>query len=179
MPKTLTGSPGPTQHQCVCSSWRPSDFGPEACKYLFFGSGCAASGSGNEICWLRLLRRLHNLNVQFPQLLRTHPADTAQEWIDYPGFNLTQHLHRVAIARPGGRGPTYSGNSRAAHHRICGSLVDHTAFNTSGRTTRSEVKFVSTVSVAATQRKADDLAREYRELDTRIQEADWLTTLLD
>ena len=48
-----------------------------------------------------------------------------------------------------------------------------------GRTTRSEVKFVSTVSVAATQRKADDLAKEYRELDTRIQEADWLTTLLD
>jgi hypothetical protein len=48
-----------------------------------------------------------------------------------------------------------------------------------GRLTRSEVKFISTVSVAAIQRKADDLAREYRELDTRIQEADWLTILLD
>ena len=48
-----------------------------------------------------------------------------------------------------------------------------------GRTTRSEIKFISTVSVAATQRKADDLAREYRELDTRIQEADWLTVLQD
>jgi len=48
-----------------------------------------------------------------------------------------------------------------------------------GRTTRSEIKFISTVSVAATQRKADDLAREYRELDTRIQEADWLTLLQD
>ena len=47
------------------------------------------------------------------------------------------------------------------------------------RQTRSEVKFVSTVSVAAIQRKADDLAKEYRELDTRIQEADWLTTLAD
>jgi diacylglycerol O-acyltransferase len=35
------------------------------------------------------------------QLLRTHPADTAQQWIDYPEFNLTQHLHRVAIPRPG------------------------------------------------------------------------------
>jgi hypothetical protein len=39
--------------------------------------------------------------------------------------------------------------------------------------------FISTVSVAATQRKADDLAKQYRELDTKIQEADWLTTLLD
>ena len=47
------------------------------------------------------------------------------------------------------------------------------------RTTRSEVKFISTVSVAAIQRKADDLAKEYRELDTRIQEVDWLTTVLD
>jgi len=53
------------------------------------------------------------------------------------------------------------------------------ASTSQGRTTRSEVKFVSTVSVAAIQRKADDLASEYRELDTRIQEADWLTTLLD
>jgi hypothetical protein len=47
------------------------------------------------------------------------------------------------------------------------------------RATRSEVKFISTVSVAAIQRKADDLAKQYRELDTRIQEADWMTTLLD
>src|SRR3954470_18441736 len=53
------------------------------------------------------------------------------------------------------------------------------ASTSQSRTTRSEVKFISTVSVAATQRKADDLAREYRELDTRIQEADWMTTLAD
>jgi methyl-accepting chemotaxis protein len=53
------------------------------------------------------------------------------------------------------------------------------ASTSQGRTTRSEVKYISTVSVAAIQRKADDLAREYRELDTRVQEADWLTTLLD
>ena len=52
------------------------------------------------------------------------------------------------------------------------------ASTTQNRTTRSEVKFVSSVSVAATQRKADDLAKEYRELDTRIQQADWLTDLL-
>src|SRR5262249_9196152 len=53
------------------------------------------------------------------------------------------------------------------------------ASTTQNRATRSEVKFISTVRVAAIQRKADDLAKEYRELDTRIQEADWLTTLLD
>lgn len=53
------------------------------------------------------------------------------------------------------------------------------ASTTQARMTRSEVKFISTISVAAIQRKADDLAKLYRELDTRIQEADWTTTLLD
>jgi methyl-accepting chemotaxis protein len=53
------------------------------------------------------------------------------------------------------------------------------ASTTQSRTTRSEVKYVSTVSVAAIQHKADELAREYRDLDTRIQEAGWLTILLD
>lgn len=41
------------------------------------------------------------------------------------------------------------------------------------RATRSEVKFRSAVSVAAVQRKADDLAKEHRELDAKIQEANW------
>lgn len=53
------------------------------------------------------------------------------------------------------------------------------ASTTQSRMTRSEVKFISTVSVAAIQRKADNLAKQYRELDTSIQEADWTTTLLD
>jgi len=35
------------------------------------------------------------------QLLRTHPSDSVQEWIDYPGFDLAQHVHRVAIPSPG------------------------------------------------------------------------------
>ena len=53
------------------------------------------------------------------------------------------------------------------------------ASTTQSRTTRSGVKYISTVSVAAIQRKADDLAKQYRELDTRIQEADWTIALLD
>lgn len=47
------------------------------------------------------------------------------------------------------------------------------------RTTRSEVRFVSTVSVAAIQSKADDLAKQLRGLDTSIQEADWKTDLVE
>ena len=50
---------------------------------------------------------------------------------------------------------------------------------TQSRYTRTEVKYVSTVNVAELQKRADDIAREYRELDARIQELNWNTELLE
>lgn len=47
------------------------------------------------------------------------------------------------------------------------------------RYSRFEVKFESTVDVGDVQQRADDLAREHRELDTRVQELNWQTDLLD
>jgi hypothetical protein len=47
-----------------------------------------------------------------------------------------------------------------------------------GRLTRSEIKYVSTIKVAEIQKHADELAKEYRELDARIQELNWLTELI-
>jgi hypothetical protein len=41
--------------------------------------------------------------------------------------------------------------------------------------TRSEVRYKPTINVAEIQRAADAIARELRELDARIQEANWLT----
>lgn len=49
---------------------------------------------------------------------------------------------------------------------------------TQGRYTRSEIKFQSTVEVSTIQKQADDLAKAYRELDTKIQAANWLTDLI-
>lgn len=46
------------------------------------------------------------------------------------------------------------------------------------RYSRSEVKFKSTVDVGHIQERADELARAYRELDTRVQELNWQTELL-
>ncbi len=43
---------------------------------------------------------------------------------------------------------------------------------------RTEVKYVSTVNVAENQKRADALAREYRELDAQIQALNWNTELL-
>jgi len=47
-----------------------------------------------------------------------------------------------------------------------------------GRLTRSEIKYVSTINVTETQKRADELAKEYRELDARIQELNWQTELI-
>ena len=47
-----------------------------------------------------------------------------------------------------------------------------------GRLTRSEIKYVSTINVAETQKRGDELAKEYRELDARIQELNWQTELI-
>src|SRR5262245_48976638 len=46
------------------------------------------------------------------------------------------------------------------------------------RYSRSEIKMLSTVAVADIRQKADDLARERRELDVAIQEANWANDLL-
>jgi hypothetical protein len=47
------------------------------------------------------------------------------------------------------------------------------------RSTKSEVRFRSSVSVADMQKQADALARQHRELDARIQEANWRVELVD
>ena len=47
------------------------------------------------------------------------------------------------------------------------------------RYSRSEIKMLSTVGVTEIRQKADDLARERRELDVAIQEANWANDLLE
>lgn len=46
------------------------------------------------------------------------------------------------------------------------------------RFSRSEVKFVATVDVAATRAEADASAQRYRELDTRLQQLNWSVDLI-
>ena len=47
------------------------------------------------------------------------------------------------------------------------------------RYSKSEIKFLSTINVKETQAYADELSRKYRVCDTRIQELNWLTNLVD
>jgi hypothetical protein len=41
------------------------------------------------------------------------------------------------------------------------------------------VKYVSTIHVAEIQKSADELAKNYRDLDARIQELNWQTELVE
>lgn len=54
-----------------------------------------------------------------------------------------------------------------------------TASSTRDRVMRSEIKYVATINVAEMQKHADELAKNYRELDTRIQELNWQTELAE
>lgn len=45
------------------------------------------------------------------------------------------------------------------------------------RTTRSELRYVSIIDVPQVRTEADNLSAQLRELDTRIQEANWLNDL--
>jgi hypothetical protein len=64
---------------------------------------------------------------------------------------------------------------KQAGYRALVEAASHQQF----RYSRSEVKHVSTVDVAEMQRRVDDYARQHRELDTRIQELNWLTDLVE
>jgi hypothetical protein len=47
------------------------------------------------------------------------------------------------------------------------------------RYSRSEVKFVSPLNIKELHRRADELAKEFRELDARIQATNWASDLIE
>ncbi|HEY6446955.1 MAG TPA: DIP1984 family protein [Acidobacteriaceae bacterium] len=63
-------------------------------------------------------------------------------------------------------------------HRDFLAAIADAASTRQDRYSKSEVKFVSTLSVGDTQRQVDQLAKGYRELDTAIQELNWKTELV-
>lgn len=57
------------------------------------------------------------------------------------------------------------------------SAIAEAAGTRQDRYSKSEVKFVATVSIAQLQKQADQLSKRYRALDTRLQELNWQTEL--
>ena len=65
-----------------------------------------------------------------------------------------------------------------AQRRTAYAELAQTAAISHDRYTRSEVKYVSTINVAEIRKRADELAKDYRELDARVQELNWKTELI-
>ena len=63
-------------------------------------------------------------------------------------------------------------------HAIYRDLAE-AATVTHDRYTKSEVKFRSTVKVSEIQNQADELAKEHREIDAKIQEVNWTAELIE
>ena len=96
---------------------------------------------------------------------------------------LIQRINRTNSTTPLDDGRTIADAIAARdtlqlRHSIIAALVQ-AAIIKQDRFTKSEVRFQSTVNVAGLQQQADDLAQTYRELDTKIQAANWLVELVD
>lgn len=130
-------------------------------------------------------RLLRNAKVQEGDAPAENPVDLIAE-VDRVATDLTrliQQINRTNAASALTDGTTVSDalarrDVLARLHAVYRDLAA-TATVDQTRYSRSEVKFVSTVDVAATQRRADDLARQHRELDAAIQATNWSLDLLE
>ncbi|MET0785228.1 MAG: DIP1984 family protein [Paenisporosarcina sp.] len=62
--------------------------------------------------------------------------------------------------------------------KIYSELLDRASMR-QDRYSKTEIKFVTSINVKETQKYVDELSRNYRLIDTRIQELNWLTNLVD
>ena len=91
------------------------------------------------------------------------------------------NLTNAATRLPDGETLTEALAARDAlerEHALLRAAVDATA-QQQARYSRSEIRVIRQVDVAALRRRIDDLARRRRELDTTIQEHNWTTDLID
>jgi hypothetical protein len=65
-----------------------------------------------------------------------------------------------------------------ARHSALTTVIDATT-RAQARYSKSEIRMVRTVDVAALRRAADDAARERRELDAEIQQVNWTADMIE
>lgn len=107
-----------------------------------------------------------------PQELLAEAERLARELAD-----LVKRINRTNSATPFGDGLSLTDalaerDALGLRFRLYSDLAEAASVS-QARYSRSEIKYVSVVNVAASQKRADDLAREYRTLDARIQELNW------
>ena len=96
---------------------------------------------------------------------------------------LIQRINRTNSTTPLDDGRTIADaiaerDTLRLRHTILTTLLQAASIK-QDRLTKSEVRFQRTVDVVALQQQTDDLTQAYRELDTKIQAANWLVDLID
>lgn len=108
-----------------------------------------------------LMRELDAMSARVEELIRRINLTNAETEID--GTSITAMIaHRDCLTKKAG----ILRNFLAA------------ASSLTQRASRSEIVIRSTVSVADLQKQVDELSREIRVTDTKIQAANWITELL-
>ncbi|BBM84586.1 DIP1984 family protein [Candidatus Uabimicrobium amorphum] len=110
-----------------------------------------------------LIKELESLGTQLEELIRRINKTNAVTMCEND-MSLTAALAKRDVL----------GVKRSLYN----SLVDAAATQ-QNRYSSSEIKISSTVKVAEIQKQVDDLSRQYRELDTKIQQINWNTDLLE
>jgi hypothetical protein len=117
------------------------------------------------------------------------PAEKPQDLITEFGrvsaelLNLIRRINKTnsatAFSEAGTISDALAERDVLALQRAVYADLANTAAISQDRYSRSEVKYIATIDVAGIQKRADEFAQQYRELDTRIQELNWQTELVD
>lgn len=139
-----------------------------------------------------LLKRIQQLRERLTRSAQTpegeRPPEDPQELLAEGSQLLAQYteivsrINRTNSATPFQQGLTVTDalavrDTLTLERSLVESLMTAAA-NPSHRYQRTEIKYVSTVSIADLQKRKDDLARRYRELDSAIQALNWNVELL-
>jgi hypothetical protein len=116
------------------------------------------------------------------------PAEDSTELVSESGrifsrlLELISAINRTNAKTAFGQGRTIS--DAIAERDVTGKKRDFlsgiadAASTRQDRYSKSEVKFVATISIAQLQKEVDLLSKQFRELDTRLQELNWQTDLM-
>ncbi|HEX6292418.1 MAG TPA: DIP1984 family protein [Herpetosiphonaceae bacterium] len=110
-----------------------------------------------------LLSELHHLADDLVSLIQRINQTNAQTQLE-PGLTLADALAQRDMLK--------------IQHGIYRDLAQAATIK-QDRYSKSEVKFQSSVNVSAIQHQADEFAKAYRELDAKIQEANWRTDVIE
>jgi hypothetical protein len=95
--------------------------------------------------------------------------------------DLVKRINKTNAITPYDEGMTLTDalaeRDRLSLHRAVLANLVNAAVTPQHRYTRSDIKYFRTINVSDIQKRMDGLAKQYRELDTRIQEINWSTEL--